>query len=185
MNVRAASGVAYTVQTCPQMGFCSPGARSASHGHAGQQDGVSSSGCLLDLPVDNHGWTGYHQLEVVLHIEVGIVEEDILRAGADIDGEYFHGGEFTTSLKNSINNARDPERNIRYTRGDNLVKDSEACMTLEEEKKHWQERTAGSIDRHLHERKPKFETPSGIPLPPILTPSDPDTGLYGPAWLPG
>ncbi len=58
-------------------------------------------------------------------------------------------------------------------------------MSLEEEKKHWQERTAGSTDRHLHERKPKFETPSGIPLPPILTPSNPDPDYMDQLGFPG
>jgi methylmalonyl-CoA mutase N-terminal domain/subunit len=49
-------------------------------------------------------------------------------------------------------------------------------MTLEDERKRWEEQILRSHDRHLHERMPEFQTPSGIPLPPVLTPiiSDPD-----------
>jgi methylmalonyl-CoA mutase N-terminal domain/subunit len=45
-------------------------------------------------------------------------------------------------------------------------------MSLEDERKRWQEQTVGSQNRHVNERKPEFQTPSDIPLPPILTPSD-------------
>ncbi len=65
------------------------------------------------------------------------------------------------------------------------MKNSEAYMTLEEAKKRWQERTAGSLDRHFHERKPKFETPSGISLPSILTPTDPDPDYLDQLSFPG
>ncbi len=58
-------------------------------------------------------------------------------------------------------------------------------MTLEEENKRWQERITGSTDRHFHERKLSFETPSGIPLPPILTPSDPDPDYMDQLGFPG
>jgi methylmalonyl-CoA mutase N-terminal domain/subunit len=58
-------------------------------------------------------------------------------------------------------------------------------MTFEDEKKRWQERAAGSIDRHFHERRLSFETPSGIPLPPILTPSDPDPDYMDQLGFPG
>jgi methylmalonyl-CoA mutase N-terminal domain/subunit len=58
-------------------------------------------------------------------------------------------------------------------------------MTLEDEKKRWQERLTGSIDKHFHERKPEFETPSGIPLPPILTPSDPAPEYMDQLGFPG
>ena len=49
-------------------------------------------------------------------------------------------------------------------------------MNLHDEKKRWQEHTLGAQGRHTQERKSAFETPSGIPLPPFLTPSvsDPD-----------
>jgi methylmalonyl-CoA mutase N-terminal domain/subunit len=47
-------------------------------------------------------------------------------------------------------------------------------MSLEDERKHWQEHYIGSHNRHLQERQLAFQTPSGIPLPPFLTPPDPD-----------
>jgi methylmalonyl-CoA mutase N-terminal domain/subunit len=58
-------------------------------------------------------------------------------------------------------------------------------MTLEDEKKRWQQRIAGSIDKHFHERKAEFETPSGIPLQPILPPSDPDPDYMDQLGFPG
>jgi methylmalonyl-CoA mutase N-terminal domain/subunit len=58
-------------------------------------------------------------------------------------------------------------------------------MSLEDEKKRWQEQTLTSHDRHLHERKPEFQTPSGIPLPPILTPAEPDPDYMDQLGFPG
>ena len=58
-------------------------------------------------------------------------------------------------------------------------------MTMEDERKHWNERTSHSNDRHSHERKPEFQTPSGIPLPPLLTPQDPDSDYVYQLGFPG
>ncbi len=58
-------------------------------------------------------------------------------------------------------------------------------MTLEDERKRWEEQILRSHDRHLHERKPEFQTPSGIPLPPVLTPIDPDPDYHGSARFSG
>ena len=58
-------------------------------------------------------------------------------------------------------------------------------MTLEDESKRWQEQTVRSQDRHLHERKPEFQTPSGISLPPILTPADIDPDYMDQLGFPG
>ena len=58
-------------------------------------------------------------------------------------------------------------------------------MSLEDEKKRWQEQTVASHDRHLHERKPEFQTPSGIPLPPILTPPGTDPKYLDQLGFPG
>jgi methylmalonyl-CoA mutase, N-terminal domain len=51
-------------------------------------------------------------------------------------------------------------------------------MILDDELKRWEERTLKPQIRQFPERKPDFKTPSGIPLPPILTPTDP-----GPEYL--
>ncbi len=58
-------------------------------------------------------------------------------------------------------------------------------MTLDDEKKRWQERAAGSPQKHFHERKSVFQTPSGITLPPILTPPDPDPDYLEQLGFPG
>src|SRR5512137_1314703 len=58
-------------------------------------------------------------------------------------------------------------------------------MTLEEKKKRWEEQKLRSKSQSLHERKPEFQTPSGIPLPPILTPPDPDPDYLEQLGFPG
>jgi methylmalonyl-CoA mutase N-terminal domain/subunit len=58
-------------------------------------------------------------------------------------------------------------------------------MTLEEERKRWEEQTLRGPDRHLHERKPEFHTASGIPLPPLMTPADPDPDYMDQLGFPG
>ena len=58
-------------------------------------------------------------------------------------------------------------------------------MTLEDERKRWEERALQSDGRHLHERKPEFQTPSGIPLPPLLTPQAPDPNYIDQLGFPG
>jgi methylmalonyl-CoA mutase N-terminal domain/subunit len=58
-------------------------------------------------------------------------------------------------------------------------------MSLEDERKRWQEENSGSPDHPLLERKPEFQTPSGIPVPPILTPSDPDPDYMDQLGFPG
>ena len=58
-------------------------------------------------------------------------------------------------------------------------------MTLEDERKRWEEQILRSHDRHLHERKPEFQTPSGIPLPPVLTPIDSDPDYMDQLGFPG
>jgi methylmalonyl-CoA mutase, N-terminal domain len=47
-------------------------------------------------------------------------------------------------------------------------------MTLESEQKRWEEETRSPALKRFPERKPRFETSSGIPLPPIFTPQDSD-----------
>ena len=51
-------------------------------------------------------------------------------------------------------------------------------MTLEEEKKRWEEQTLNPALKRFPERKPEFFTLSGIPLPRVLAPDgeDPDYG---------
>jgi len=45
---------------------------------------------LLDLPPPDHRRRRRDQLEAVLQMQAGVVEEDVLGAGADIYGEDFH-----------------------------------------------------------------------------------------------
>jgi methylmalonyl-CoA mutase N-terminal domain/subunit len=58
-------------------------------------------------------------------------------------------------------------------------------MTLEEEEKRWQEKIHNSKNRLHSEHKSEFHTPSGIPLPPILTPPDPDPDYVEQLGFPG
>jgi methylmalonyl-CoA mutase N-terminal domain/subunit len=58
-------------------------------------------------------------------------------------------------------------------------------MTLKDEKKQWQEQSLQPKNRQVHERKPEFQTPSGIPLPPTLTPPDPDPDFMDQIGFPG
>jgi methylmalonyl-CoA mutase N-terminal domain/subunit len=61
----------------------------------------------------------------------------------------------------------------------------EVVMTLEEEKKRWQEKSHHRQNRLQSERKSEFNTPSGIPLPPILIPHDPDPDYMEQMGFPG
>ena len=47
-------------------------------------------------------------------------------------------------------------------------------MTLDEEKRRWEEEILKPAIERYPERKTRFQTLSGIPLPPLLTPPDPD-----------
>ncbi len=58
-------------------------------------------------------------------------------------------------------------------------------MTLDDEKQRWQERTTSLPQKHLHARKSEFQTPSGIALPPILTPANPDPDYMQQLGFPG
>ena len=58
-------------------------------------------------------------------------------------------------------------------------------MTLEDEKQRWLQHSFGSPDRHIHERKATFQTPSDIPLPPILIPPDPNPDYMDQLGFPG
>ncbi len=58
-------------------------------------------------------------------------------------------------------------------------------MTLEDERIHWEEQTLRAQGQRTRERKPGFQTPSGIPLPPILVPTDPDLDYMDQLGFPG
>jgi methylmalonyl-CoA mutase N-terminal domain/subunit len=47
-------------------------------------------------------------------------------------------------------------------------------MSLDAEQKRWEEQTRNPALKRFSERKPEFRTSSGIPVPPLLTPSDSD-----------
>src|SRR5512135_3042126 len=58
-------------------------------------------------------------------------------------------------------------------------------MTLDDERKNWEKRALYSEEKRVKQRKPDFQTPSGIPLPPILTPPDPDPDYLEQLGFPG
>jgi methylmalonyl-CoA mutase N-terminal domain/subunit len=58
-------------------------------------------------------------------------------------------------------------------------------MSLESEKKRWLEASSASQGGNLSERKPEFTTSSGIPLPPIIVPSDPAPDYLQQLGFPG
>jgi methylmalonyl-CoA mutase N-terminal domain/subunit len=57
-------------------------------------------------------------------------------------------------------------------------------MTLEEKRKDWEQHLLNTGNRKA-DRKPEFSTSSGIPLPPILTPSDLDPDYLDQLGFPG
>lgn len=69
-----------------QVVFDRPMTGAAAHGDPGQQDGGAVGGGGFYPAVDDHGGGGEHQLEAVFHIEASIVEEEVLGAGANING---------------------------------------------------------------------------------------------------
>jgi methylmalonyl-CoA mutase N-terminal domain/subunit len=58
-------------------------------------------------------------------------------------------------------------------------------MTLEKEEKQWEEQTLNPTLKRFAERKPDFRTPSGIPLPRLLVPEDPDPDYMEQLGFPG
>jgi methylmalonyl-CoA mutase N-terminal domain/subunit len=63
-------------------------------------------------------------------------------------------------------------------------------MTLEDERKRWEERTLDPILKKSSaipgsRRKAGFQTPSGIPIPPLLAPADPDPDYMDKLGFPG
>jgi methylmalonyl-CoA mutase N-terminal domain/subunit len=65
------------------------------------------------------------------------------------------------------------------------LQQSEVVMTLDEEKNHWEESYYRPQEPRHRERKAEFQTPSGIPLPPILTPADLDPDYMDQLGFPG
>src|SRR5512139_394071 len=58
-------------------------------------------------------------------------------------------------------------------------------MTLEDEIKRWDEQSQQSNNRNNRQRKAEYQTPSGIPLPPILIPPDQDPDYSEQLGFPG
>ena len=58
-------------------------------------------------------------------------------------------------------------------------------MAFENEHKRWEDQTLQPVLKRFPERKPKFQTSSDIPLPPILTPVDPDPDFMETLGFPG
>ncbi|HEX9013599.1 MAG TPA: methylmalonyl-CoA mutase family protein, partial [Anaerolineaceae bacterium] len=58
-------------------------------------------------------------------------------------------------------------------------------MTLEDEKKRWEEKTLNPTLKRFAERKTVFQTSSGIPLPNLLTPTGPDPSYAEQLGFPG
>src|SRR5512139_3033024 len=58
-------------------------------------------------------------------------------------------------------------------------------MTLDSELKRWEDETLKPALKRTPERKPEFRTLSGIPLPPVLIPSDSDPDYTEKLGFPG
>jgi methylmalonyl-CoA mutase N-terminal domain/subunit len=58
-------------------------------------------------------------------------------------------------------------------------------MSLESERERWEKETLAPASKRFPERKDKFITPSGIPLPPVLTPSDSEGDYLDQLGFPG
>jgi methylmalonyl-CoA mutase N-terminal domain/subunit len=58
------------------------------------------------------------------------------------------------------------------------TKQNEVEMSVDDEKQRWEEQTLNPTLKRFPERKPEFTTPSGIPLPRLVTPAGAD-GVYG------
>jgi len=58
-------------------------------------------------------------------------------------------------------------------------------MSLDPERKHWEEQTLGPTLKRFPERKTEFTTLSGIPLPRVATPDDPDPDYMEKLGFPG
>ncbi len=58
-------------------------------------------------------------------------------------------------------------------------------MDLESERKRWEEEVLRPVTRRFPERKPEFETPSGIPLPSFNLPKDYDEDYMQELGFPG
>ncbi len=58
-------------------------------------------------------------------------------------------------------------------------------MDLQKEKKRWEDETLKPALKRFPERQPEFHTPSGIPLPPLFVPPDPDPDYAEKLGFPG
>ena len=58
-------------------------------------------------------------------------------------------------------------------------------MAFENEQEHWEEETLNPTLKRFPERKPEFKTSSGIPLPRLLAPPDPDADYAERLGFPG
>ena len=58
-------------------------------------------------------------------------------------------------------------------------------MSLEAEKQRWETQGLGPVLKKFPERKVEFQTTSGIPVPRVLTPADPDGDYMGKLGFPG
>ncbi len=58
-------------------------------------------------------------------------------------------------------------------------------MAFESDINRWEEQTLRPVLKRFPERKAEFETPSGIPLPPVMVPEDPDPDYNLKVGFPG
>lgn len=58
-------------------------------------------------------------------------------------------------------------------------------MSFESERKRWENKTLAPANQRFPERKKQFQTPSGIPLPPVLTPSNSEHDYLDRLGFPG
>ncbi len=58
-------------------------------------------------------------------------------------------------------------------------------MSLESERERWEKETLAPASKRFPERKDEFHTPSGIPMPPVLTPTDSERDYLDQLGFPG
>ena len=63
---------------------------SAAHDRAGEQDVFAPRRGIANLPRDQYGRRGHDHLQAVFNLGFSIEEENVLCAGTDVDGQYFH-----------------------------------------------------------------------------------------------
>jgi hypothetical protein len=77
-------------QPSPDVIFCRPCARPASHRYSRQQDGLTFAGGFLNLAAHDHGRRRDHHFQPVFNIQLRIIQEDVLCTGTYVYRQDLH-----------------------------------------------------------------------------------------------